>query len=321
MSGLLKGKASPRLKNIDDMFGLNDGVNTIEIDKLTPFNGHLFRLYEGERLDDMVESIRVNGVLVPIIVRKVATVLEILSGHNRVNAAKLAGLTEVPAIVKENVSDDEAMVYIIETNLIQRSFSDMTHTEKAAVISLHHSKMFSQGKRNDILEQIKMLENPHKYNENATSTQVGEKLLTVKKVGEMYSLSKNTVSRYIRIQQLVPALKFRLDKDEITFIPAVTLSFLKEDEQNIVNECMEQSKFSVDMKKAETLRLFSESGKLTEESVKMILSGEVKSKASVIPTIKLKKAVYEKYFTLDQSTKEIQTIVEKALDMYFNKKK
>jgi ParB family chromosome partitioning protein len=193
----------------------------------------------------------------------------------------------------------------------------MTHTEKAAVISLHHSNMFSQGKRNDILEQIKVLQNPHKHKDNSTSPQVGEKLLTVKKVGEIYSLSKNTVSRYIRIQQLIPALKSRLDSNELAFIPAVTLSFLKEEDQNIVNNCMGYSKLSVDMKKAEILRQYSESGKLTDENVTKILLGEARSKTNAVPAIKLRKAVYEKYFTTDQPVKEVQSIVEKALDMYF----
>ena len=82
----------------------------------------------------MITSIKSNGVLVPIIVRKIDTVLEILAGHNRVNAAKLAGLDEIPALILENISDEDAQAYVIETNLIQRSFSDMTHTEKAAVI-------------------------------------------------------------------------------------------------------------------------------------------------------------------------------------------
>ena len=114
-----KGKR-PALKNLDDLFNLNDGINPLEqsipimatqprnartvvsmkIELLMPFEGHPFRLYEGERLDDMVASIKANGILVPLIVRKVDTVLEILAGHNRANAAKLAGHNEVPIIIK-----------------------------------------------------------------------------------------------------------------------------------------------------------------------------------------------------------------------------
>ena len=298
---------------------------------LTPYPGHPFKLYEGERLDDMIESIRSNGVLVPIIVRKIADPLEphdrldpigsleILAGHNRVNAAKLAGLDTIPALVMENVSDEDALVYVVETNLIQRSFADMTHSEKAAVIALHHSKMFSQGKRNDILEQIKMLEYPHGYRENSTSAQVGRKLESREKVAQEYSLSRNTVSRYIRVQYLIPALKNLLDSGKLAFIPAVTLSFLNEAEQELVVACMELNKFNVDMKKADALRQYSEKGKLDEDSVYLILSGEaIPKKSNKTPTVKVSKAVYAKYFTIEQSAKEVQTIVEKALDMFFS---
>jgi len=332
-----KDKQKPRLKNLDDLFNLNDGVNPLEmsvpiietqahskravisvaIDKPTPFNGHPFRLYEGERLDDMVASVKANGVLVPIIVRKINETLEILAGHNRVNAAKLAGLDEIPAIVFENISDEDAMIYVIETNLLQRSFSDMSHTEKAAVIALHHSKMFSQGKRNDILEQIKILENPHEYGEKETFRQIDEKLRSDKKVAEIYNLSAKNVSRYLRIQQLTPTLKTRLDNDEIAFIAAVTLSFLKENEQTLVDDSIEQNGLSVDIKKAETLRQFSEKGKLNGESIYRILSGETTPKPNRTPTVKIDKTIYSKYFKPNQSAKEIQETVEKALEMYF----
>ncbi|MCL2775326.1 MAG: ParB N-terminal domain-containing protein [Oscillospiraceae bacterium] len=339
MAATNKDKPKPRLKNLDDLFQLNDGVNPLEqsvpiietqphnkravtsiaIDKLTPFAGHPFRLYEGERLDDMVASIKANGVLVPIIVRKVDTTLEILAGHNRVNAAKLAGFDEVPAIVYENISDEDAMIYVIETNLLQRSFTDMTHTEKAAVISLHHSKMFSQGKRNDILEQIKMLENPHEYKENETCSQVANKLKTISKVGQEYGLSKDTVARYLRINQLITKLKIRLDNGDIAFLPAVILSFLKEAEQELIDDCMERNGLSVDMKKADLLRQFSEKGKLNGENVYKVLSGETTPKPNRTPTVKIDKWVYSRYFKPNQPAKEVQETVEKALEMYFDK--
>ena len=153
----------------------------VSIEELTPFRGHLFRLYEGERLDDMVASIKANGVLVPIIIRRKGRILEILSGHNRVNAARIAEFSVIPAIILEGISDEDAMVYIVETNLIQRSFADMSHSEKAAVIALHHSKMFSQGKRNDILKQLEMLEKPHGGAENGTFGQVDQKLYSREK--------------------------------------------------------------------------------------------------------------------------------------------
>jgi ParB family chromosome partitioning protein len=210
------------------------------------------------------------------------------------------------------------MVYVIETNLLQRLFADMAHSEKAAVIALHHSKMFSQGKRNDIIEQIKMLDNPHEDKENETYAQLGQRLKSREKVAQEYNLSRNTVARYSRIQQLIPALKTRLDNDEIPFIAGVTLSFLKGEEQVMLDDCMERNRLSVDIKKADLLRQFSEKGKLDGESVYRILSGEAVSKPNRTPMVKVDKTVYAKYFKPNQSAKEVQAIVEKALELYFD---
>jgi ParB family chromosome partitioning protein len=333
-------KPKPRLKNLDALFQLNDGVNpleqeapapdsapsakraviTVSIDRLRPFPGHPFRLYEGERLDDMAESIRKNGVLVPILVRQIDAGIEILSGHNRVNAAKLAGLETVPAIMLENVSDAEAWIYVVETNLMQRSFSDMSHTEKAAVIAVHHSKLFSQGKRNDILRELKMLEEPSNHGENGTCAQVEHKLKAREIVAKEYSLSKDTVARYLRINQLIPALKSRLDNGDFAFIPAVTLSFLKEAEQSLLENCLGENTFAVDMKKADALRQYSDKGKLNSDNILMILNGKAGQKPppNRTSTVKINTAVYARYFKPNQSAKEIQGIVEKALEMYFS---
>lgn len=340
MASTIATKPKPRLKNLDSLFQLNDGINpltetasaleslpssrrtviTTSIERLIPFVGHPFRLYEGERLDDMVASIRANGILVPIIVRQKDTGLEILSGHNRVNAAKLAGLDTVPVIVMDGISDAEAWMYVVETNLIQRSFSEMSYTEKAAVIAVQHSKLFSQGKRNDILNELKMLENPHEQGADGTSSQVEKKLTSIEKVGISYSLSKDTVARYLRINQLIPSLKTRLDNGDFAFIPAVTLSFLKEAEQSVLDACMKANSFKVDMKKADILRQYSEKDKLDSDSIYLVLSGKAGQKPppNRTPTVKVSKAVYAKYFDSGQPAKEVQDIVEKALELYFN---
>jgi len=344
---MTKTKEIPKktLKNLDDLFLLNNGVNPLEttvpiietqahhkrvivmiaIDKLTPYKGHPFRLYEGERLDDMVESIRKNGVLIPIIARRLEDIIEILAGHNRVNAAKLARLDEVPVIVLENISDEDARAYVIETNLLQRSFSDMSHSEKAEVIALHHSKMFSQGKRNDILEQLEMLANPreespanpHEHGESETCEQVAHKLKSRDKVAKEYGLSKDTVARYLRVHQLILEIKIMLDDGNVAFMSAVTLSYLKIEEQTLLVDCMERNSLSVDMNKAKILRQFSEKGKLDGENVYKILSGEAAPKPNRTPTVKINKAVYSMYFKPNQPAKEVQETVEKALEMYF----
>jgi len=332
-------KARPRLKNLDDLFLLNadnkpdDNSDTakspatlveryqsyVSINSLVPFTAHPFRLYEGERLEDMVESIKANGVLIPIIAREKDNKLEILAGHNRVNASKLAGKDEIPAILLKNVSDEEAWIYVIETNLMQRSFADMSHSEKAAVLATRYNQSFSQGKRNDILNALKMIENPHGGEENGTSPQLGAKLRTDEKIGEDYSLSKNTVARYLRIHQLIQPLKDLLDNGVIAFIPAVTLSFLKASEQKELAYTIELNGFSCDMKKADILRRFSEDGKLNEDSTFLILNGELgqKPKPNRTPVVKVDKTIYARYFQPNQPASEVQDIVEKALELYF----
>ena len=110
-----------------------NGQAMIPVEKIVPFHNHPFRLYEEKRLDDMVESIREHGILIPVIVQKIADGYEMLSGHNRWNAAKIVGITEIPAIIKENLTEREAYVYVIETNMLQRSFEELLPSEKAAV--------------------------------------------------------------------------------------------------------------------------------------------------------------------------------------------
>ena len=269
----------------------------------------------------MVESIKANGVLIPIIAREKAGAFEILAGHNRVNASRIAGLSDIPAILLADVSDEEALIYVIETNLIQRSFADMSHSEKAAVIAAQYNKMFSRGKRTDIIRALQMLEKPQEIEESGTSPQVGAKLRTDEKIGEAYSLSKNTIARYLRVNQLINSLKTMLDNGAIGFIPSVTLSFLKETEQKELNKCIELNGFAVDMKKADVLRQYSEDGKLDDERIYLILNGELgqkpKSKPNRTPVVKVNKSVYARYFQPNQSAKEVQDIVEKALEQYF----
>lgn len=136
---------------------VSNGTTMISVEKIVPFHNHPFRLYEGERLDDMMESIKEHGILIPVIVQKVADKYEMLAGHNRWNAAKIVGIKDIPAIIKENLTEREAYVYVIETNLMQRSFTDLLPSEKAAVLAERYEKVMCQGKRNDILEEIASL--------------------------------------------------------------------------------------------------------------------------------------------------------------------
>ena len=346
-----KALGKPRLKTVDDLFGI-DGADTagklvvvdLDINTLVPFSGHPFYLYEGERLDDMVESIKTNGVLVPILARKTpdSTGIEILAGHNRVNASKIAGKSTIPGIILDGITDEEATAYVIETNLMQRSFADMKHSEKATVIAMHHAKMFSPGKRHDILRLLQQMENPEESQgdtsgnaadnaENATLPQVGEGTAsddgedeetshTDKRIAEMYSLSKNTVSRYLRIHQLYTPLKEMLDIGYIPFIPAVTVSFLSDSEQIMLADYLDEGIGRVDMKKANMLRECSKKGKLDSKHMVEILSGQAAATKQKAPSVKVSSAVYNRYFTSGQSAKEVQSIVEEALEFFYASK-
>lgn len=124
----------------------SNGPTMIPVESIVPFHNHPFRLYEGERLDDMVESVREHEILIPVIVQKVAEGYEMLAGHNRWNAAKIVGIKDIPAIIKENLTEREAYVYVIETNMLQRSFDELLPSEKAAVLAERYEKVMCQYK-------------------------------------------------------------------------------------------------------------------------------------------------------------------------------
>ena len=136
----------------------HDGVQRLSIKKIKPFHDHPFHLYEGERLEDMIASVKEHGVLNPVIVQKIPGGYEMLSGHNRMHATELAGIDVISAVVKEGMTEEEAYVYVIETNLMQRSFTDLAISEKAAVLKARYEKGSCQGKRNDIMKEIARLE-------------------------------------------------------------------------------------------------------------------------------------------------------------------
>lgn len=273
----------------------------IPVNKIVPFHNHPFRLYEGERLNDMVESIREHGILNPVIVQKTADGYEMLAGHNRWNAAKIVGIKEIPAIVKEGLTEEEAYIYVIETNLIQRSFSDLAITEKAAVLKQRYDKVICQGKRNDILKELELLETcghgVHKSREE---------------LGNDYSLSGRQVARYMRINELIPEFKQMADDGSITFRVAVELSYLSSEEQEMVSNLVKEENIKITDVMATTLK--KSSGDLTVEAVKQILLPEKKKteKTSVF----ISSSINEKYFS-GKKKSEITEIIEQALVAWF----
>lgn len=279
---------------------------TLGINDLVPYADHPFKLYEGERLDDMVRSVREHGVIVPVIVRphtddEYAGMYEILSGHNRVNAAKIAGLTKVPVVIKTGLTDNEARLIVTETNLMQRSFADLSHSERAIALHTHLEALKSsnggQGKRTDLLDEIKILANPHDSRETGTSDPMGRKLESRDIAAEKYGLSSTNVSRYVRLNNLMKPLLERTDSDEIPFRAAVSLSYLSPDEQDELNHHLSEAAYKVDMKKAESLCELSEGKKLTDEKMIQVLSGALykKPKPKTAPPLKIKAKIYQKF--------------------------
>lgn len=292
-----------------------NSIQQIPCDQLHPYHNHKFELYTGERLEDMVASIKENGVLSPIIVQPADNGYEILIGHNRWNASKLAGLPTVPAIVKTGLSEDEAEMYVIESNIMQRGFENLRISEQAAVIALRHSEMFSQGKRNDILKELALLENPNAEPDTATLNPVGSKLDTSESVGKEYGVSKGSVVRLVRINMLIDELKALVDSGDIAIRAGVDLSFLSAEAQAIVAEQAEDVK--VDMKKAKALREAADTeGNLDRKTIIRIITGaaEVKPKPK---SVKISNDTYTKYFSEGTKTKEITETIEKALAFYF----
>jgi len=298
-------------------------VKNIQIAKLKSFTNHPFKLYEGQRMDDMCESVKENGVLMPIIVRPIDDGnYEILSGHNRTEAAKLMGLELIPAIIREDLTDEEAMLIVTETNLIQRSFADLSHSERAVTLTMRHEAVKGQGKRTDLIIDIENLlkndRNASENGDNRTFSQLGKKLNNVVKLGGDYGLSKNSVARYLRINKLIDPLKNRLDNGDFGIVPAVDISYLSDEEQENLNNLLENSDYKLDMKKAAQLRESSEKKALNANNIEEIFTGIAKKKnnSSKVQKITLKSKTVSRFFSPEDKPDEIEAEIIEALEFY-----
>ena len=287
------------------------GIQMIQIKNIQPFHDHPFHLYEGERLEDMIASVKEHGILNPVIVQKIDGGYEMLSGHNRMNAAKLAGLKEVPAIVKTDLSEEEAYVYVIETNLMQRSFSDLLISEKAAVLKARYEKESCQGRRNDIIEEIARLEGKEV---EVTRGHGDHRMKTRDTIGKEYELSGSSVGRLLKLNDLIKPFKDMVDRGALYTKVALQLAFLPEEEQNMVLNVMKEkkTKVTIDM----VMKLRGHSGALTDAMVRRYLSTEpVKKKCYKVPA-----RIVEKYF-VGMDPNKVDSIVEQALEAWFHKGK
>lgn len=257
------------------------GVRMLPVDSIKPFHSHPFHLYEGERLDDMVESVREHGVL-------------------------------VPAIVKAGLPDAEAYVYVIETNMLQRSFNDLSVSERIAVLAERYDKVCGTKKREEILEELQALNGGggHDVHQQAKSREI---------IGKELGLTGRHIARYVRCRELIPEFKDMLDDGSLTMVSAVELSYLPEEEQAAVKKVMDQNCIRLKADKAGELR--KAAGSLSEEAAQKILGVDrpVKPDAEKPVSVKLPAKLYSRYFS-DVAAKDVQGILEEALELYFERK-
>jgi len=306
---------APKRKVFNDAIDLfsedlvvENSIQMIPVEKIVPFHQHPFRMYEGERLDDMVDSIKEHGVLIPVIVQKTVNGYEMLAGHNRWNASKIVGIEEIPAIVKENLTEEEEYIYVIETNLMQRSFAELLPSEKAAVLALRYEKIKCQGKRKDIIEEIAKLSG---IEVNDTSGHDVHRCKSRDTIGEEYGMTGRNIARYARLHQTIEPIKEMVDNGAMTMGVAVELLYLSEDEQNLVAEVMDSG---MKIKGTEALELRKLAGELSEEKVKEVL----KEKEKPVSDVKIFAMIKKKYFK-GKTSEEVVDILENALMAWFER--
>ncbi len=296
--------------NTDEILGIdklkdkaNEKVQEILISKIREFKNHPFKVSDGEQFNELIESIKISGVLNPVIVRKVESdengcEYEMISGHRRKKASIIAGLETIPCIIR-NLDDDQATIIMVDSNL-QRE--NILPSEKAFAYKMKLDAMNRQGRRTDL-----------------TYSQVGNKLagrtsseILAEQVGE----SKNQIFRYIRLTYLITNILNMVDKKQIAFIPAVELSYLNEQEQHMVELLLNENKYKIDQNKAVLLK--QNKGNLNMEIVKNILLGDKNEREIKQKPVKIKPQIIKRYFKPEQDQKEIEDIIEKALDNYFS---
>lgn len=220
----------------------------------------------------------------------------------------------MPAIVKTELTEADAYVYVIETNVIQRGFAELLPSEKAAVLAERYEKVSNQGKRNDILQEIERLSGAD------TAETCGHDVHRTKSrdaVGEEYGMTGRNIARYIRVNQLEQPLKERLDNGTLSLVAAVDLSYLSAKEQETVSGLAGQGKLRLDADTAKCLKDMGE--EVTEKLVLERFAGkrkEVKGGKS----IRISSAVYERYFA-DVKAEDVAGVVEQALAAWFEKGK
>lgn len=266
----------------------------ISIDKLHPFENHPYKVQDNEEMDALAESIKMHGVVSPIIVRPLentADEYEIISGHRRVMASRKAGITEVPALVV-SLDRDAAAIVLVDSNLHREH---ILPSEKAFAYKMKLEAMKHQGWRSDL-----------------TSDQLGGKLETADLVGSETGDSKNQVRRYIRLTNLIPEILQYVDEGRISFTPAVELSYLNEQEQYDLLEQMELNDCTPSLSQACRFKKMSQEQGLTPEVIATVMSEE---KANQREMFKVPMERIRQYVP-NANAKQAEDFVLKACEYY-----
>ena len=291
-----------RLTSVDDLFSTEESradeqrekVQEIPLSELHPFPNHPFKVVDDERMLDTADSIREHGVLVPAIARpRVDGGYELIAGHRRKRGCELAGLDTMPVIVR-NLDDDASTIIMVDSNIQRES---LLPSERAFAYRMKLEAMSHQGKRSDI-----------------TSAQLGRKLENKESreiLAEQTGQSRNQISRYIRLTELVPDLLGMVDAKKIAFNPAVELSYLKPEEQTALMEAMDSEQATPSLSQAQRLKRFSQEGTLSPDMMRAILSEEKKAD---MDRVTLTGNMLRKYFPKSYTPRQMEQTILKLLE-------
>ena len=293
------------LKGLDDLFSTEENrqeeqreqVQQIPIDALHPFTNHPFKVLDDEAMTRTVKSIAQYGVLAPLIARPRpdGDGYEIISGHRRQYAAKLAGLDTLPIIVRQ-MSDDAAVILMVDSNL-QREH--ILPSERAFAYKMKLDAIKNQGARSDL-----------------TSPQLAAKFRSDDAVAKDQGISGDTVRRYIRLTSLIPELLDMVDEKKISFNPAVELSYLDESQQRDFLEAMNDTQNAPSLSQAQQLKKMAQQGDFSYEKAFDVMGQEKKSEKD---TVTIKNETLRKYFPRSYTPKQMEEKIIQLLDAWQKK--
>lgn len=294
----------PSLTSYDDIFSTEasrqqEQIQRLALSELHPFKDHPFRVLDDDRMMETVESVKEYGVLVPIIARPMADGgYEIVSGHRRKRACELAGLNEIPAIVRD-LDDDEAVIIMVDSNL-QRE--NILPSERAKAYQMKLEAIKHQGERRDL-----------------TSRQLVGKLEAADLIEQDTGESGRQIQRILRLNNLEPPLIDKVDAGKLAFTPAVELSYLKPEEQQWLDTALENTQQTPSLSQAQRMKRESKQGTLSEQGIMEIMT-ENKQTVPVKGSVVLPQEKLTKYFPRSYTTEQMEKVIFKLLDYWVRKR-